>query len=292
MLRSRVILIATAASAVVLLLAGIVVWQLVWPRTVSISAEGAEIRFPAGAFEADARPAMSTAPTDDEFLSVFGLTTGGSGPVVASVGGPAEPGEPLEIVLDADVGDLPARCLPCSPGMPMPACGCRSRPRWTTTAGSSARPTGWASSPPRCSPLVPTVGSARWLSFQVAGDRAHRPRCTAAPRPWLLDVAVDAETAAPLSVCADAYAEYALGDHRQFTGLLGAREYMPPDVVVEVRLLVDGDPVAEYEIGQEAVQVDLAMPPGEMLRIEAERTAGVCGPAPDAYLVFGNAALF
>lgn len=539
MTRGRVIIIAAAASVVVLLGAGIVVWQLVLPRTVSIVANGAEIRFPADAFGGDARPSVSSAPANDEFLSAFGLTSGGSGPLVTSVAGPAEPDEPFEVALDADLDALPAGAVPAvfvrdaDAGLWLPL---------PTVVDGDRRVVGTADrlgefAPAALTALQDQWEGGRWLSFQVGGNGNAQPECTNIPPPWLIDVAIDSESDAPLAACAEsnaggdlvirigaerpyplvispstapaaarwdapdstvaalaaapsalrlseaavapagvetvltwpagslpggsttidvatplqlgelldtavtgvgvagdliedpeepvtaalecieraaddaytagrltppiveaaaacldpltdvgspvaqrlvdgvrtalllagenpqqqelaatepaagvvlslaeildpppeggtvladaltaaagagpsgnlvsviidgryadtsttqwvgcdgvaAYAEYALGDHRHLAGLLGARDYMPPDLVAEVRVLVDGDVVAEYEVGHEAIPVDLALPAGEVLRIEAERTAGLCSTAPDAYLAFGNAALF
>lgn len=88
-----------------------------------------------------------------------------------------------------------------------------------------------------------------------------------------------------------AAAYYTVAGHTRFTGTLGARDYMPDDVVVEVRLLVDATVVTEFEAGTESVDVDVELPPGDLLVIETHRVAGECGPAPDGYLVWGNGAL-
>lgn len=88
-----------------------------------------------------------------------------------------------------------------------------------------------------------------------------------------------------------AVAYYALDGHTRFTGLLGARDYMPDNIVAAVRLLVDNTVVTEFEAGIEPVEIDVELPAGDMLVIEAHRIAGECGLAPDGYLVWGAGAL-
>jgi hypothetical protein len=88
-----------------------------------------------------------------------------------------------------------------------------------------------------------------------------------------------------------AAAYYAIDGQTRFTGVLGPRDYMPDDIVAQVRLLVDDTVVTEFEAGVEPVDVDVELPPGDVLLIEAHRIAGECGPAPDGYLVWGNGAL-
>lgn len=88
-----------------------------------------------------------------------------------------------------------------------------------------------------------------------------------------------------------AWGEYAMGDGRRLTGLLGKRDYTPSSLTFTVRILVDGAVVDSFTIGNEPIPIDTALPPGETLRLEAQLLDGTCTGAPDGYLVWGNGAL-
>ena len=88
-----------------------------------------------------------------------------------------------------------------------------------------------------------------------------------------------------------AWGEYALNGHRQLTAWLGLRDFAPPELVVAIRVLVDGTLVEELTLDADGIDVDLALPAGTVLRLEAVKVAGTCGAASEGYAVWGNGAL-
>jgi hypothetical protein len=88
-----------------------------------------------------------------------------------------------------------------------------------------------------------------------------------------------------------AWGEYALGNRTRFTALLGLRDFTPLELVIEFRVLVDGELIEEFTVDGPAIPVDLELPPGQVLRLEGERVAGECTSAPEGYGVWGNGAL-
>ena len=88
-----------------------------------------------------------------------------------------------------------------------------------------------------------------------------------------------------------AWGEYALEGHTRLTALLGLRDFTPLELVVGVRIMVDGVLVQEFTVDGPAIGVDVALPPGEVLRLEAQRLSGTCTSAPEGYGAWGNAAL-
>ena len=60
---------------------------------------------------------------------------------------------------------------------------------------------------------------------------------------------------------------------------------------MRVQVLVDGQSAAEYAVDADSSDVDLALPPGDVLRLEAQLSAGSCGSASEGYAVWGNGAL-
>lgn len=88
-----------------------------------------------------------------------------------------------------------------------------------------------------------------------------------------------------------AWGTYALDGRRRLTALLGLRDFTPLELVVGVRVLVDGVLVEEFVVDGPAIDIDLQLPPGDVLLLEAQRLSGTCSGAPEGYGVWGNGAL-
>ncbi|MGX5653461.1 hypothetical protein ACWKWC_01650 [Geodermatophilus nigrescens] len=88
-----------------------------------------------------------------------------------------------------------------------------------------------------------------------------------------------------------AWAEYELAGLDRLTSWLGYRDFAEPDLITSVRVLVDDRPITTLEVGPEGLDVDLDLPPGQRLRLEASLLSGSCGPHSEGYLAWGNGAL-
>lgn len=88
-----------------------------------------------------------------------------------------------------------------------------------------------------------------------------------------------------------AWADYDLQGHTRLTGDLSLRDFAPTDLQVEVGVLVDGQVVKQFTLGQTPIPVDLRLPPGSQLRLQAQRVGGSCNSASEGDVVWGNGAL-
>lgn len=85
--------------------------------------------------------------------------------------------------------------------------------------------------------------------------------------------------------------DYALDGATRLTATFGYRDFTPTDLVTRVRVLVDEVVVHEFETTGDPTPVDVLLPAGEVLRLEAHRVAGTCDSAPDGYAVWGAGTL-
>ncbi len=85
--------------------------------------------------------------------------------------------------------------------------------------------------------------------------------------------------------------DYAMLGATRLTGTFGYRDFTPDDLVVDVRVLVDGQLVHEFTSQGDPMPVDVALPVGDVLRLEAVRVSGTCSSAPEGYAVWGEGRL-
>ena len=88
-----------------------------------------------------------------------------------------------------------------------------------------------------------------------------------------------------------AWAEYAMNGRTRLTGWMGFRDFAEPGLTVAVRVLVDGRLVSTLNAAPAGIAVNLPLPHGQRLRLEAQRTGGSCGVHDEGYLAWGNGAL-
>ena len=88
-----------------------------------------------------------------------------------------------------------------------------------------------------------------------------------------------------------AWAEYSLDGRTRLTGWLGYRDFAEPDLLAAVRVFVDDRLVTTLEVGLAGSDVDLELPSGQRLRMEASLVSGSCGAHSEGYLAWGNGAL-
>jgi hypothetical protein len=89
-----------------------------------------------------------------------------------------------------------------------------------------------------------------------------------------------------------AWGDYSLGGHRRLTGWLGFRDFAEPGLVATVQVLVDGQLVTTLTVGLAGTPVDVQLPAGQQLRLQAQMTDGpACGAHDEGYMAWGNGAL-
>jgi len=94
--------------------------------------------------------------------------------------------------------------------------------------------------------------------------------------------------------CGDeaAWAEYELSGQDTLTAVLGKQSFTPRSIRAQVRVIVDGTVIKEYEVADQPVDVDVRLPQGgQVLKLSAIATAGTCGGASEGYLAWGNGAV-
>lgn len=88
-----------------------------------------------------------------------------------------------------------------------------------------------------------------------------------------------------------AWGEYALNGRTRLTGWLGFRDFAEAGLAVDVRVLIDTQLVTTLQVSLAGTKVDLKLPRGQRLRLEAQLTRGSCGPHSEGYMAWGNGAL-
>ena len=88
-----------------------------------------------------------------------------------------------------------------------------------------------------------------------------------------------------------AWAEYDLSGQTRLTGWLGYRDFAEPGLTTQVSVYVDDMIVSMLEVDLSGIEVDLDLPPGQRLRLEATLVGGDCGMHSEGYLAWGNGAL-
>lgn len=83
-----------------------------------------------------------------------------------------------------------------------------------------------------------------------------------------------------------------VGGFTRLKAVLGKRDFTPPDMVIAVSAVVDGDVVQSWTVADSPVAVDIELPAGEQLLLSATVQSGSCGWAPAGYLLWGNGAIY